>query len=482
MTNITNDKSTVYSSLRIMMISKILVQLLRWCSTFIVIRILVPEDFAITSLAFALAGFLNTFSTFGLGTAVIQAKDITRSQLEVIFGSIVLLNLFLFSLTWGGASLVANFYNMQELEQVLKVFSFNFLIIMLLSIPNSLMTKEMRFKSLGKIEIFSAAIGAITALYLATHDYGYWTIIFGGMSTTLTKMLLTNIYNPILLKPRFNYNEVKPFLHFGGYLMLSGIVWQIYVSIDVLIAGKFWPSKELGVYVVALQIAVLPLNKILPTIKQVAMPAYSKIQTDKTLTKSYMLKSMTLAMSFAFPVFFGLASVAELLVPLVLGEKWQLAINPFMLLCFMMPMRMLAELYSPAINSIGKPHIVFKNELFILVILVPSFLIGLQWGAIGLAASWLTVFPIITLLISYNYCKVLKINLFRIFIIIIPPIIFSIILFLVVKATIILGSGIFNDITLLTLAIIMGGITYILLMYLDDKKLLREYRQLFFKR
>ncbi len=479
MTNKTKSKLTIYSSLRIMMISKILVQLLRWCSTFIVIRILVPEDFAITSLAFALTGFLNIFSTFGLGTAVIQAKDITRSQLEVIFGSIVLLNLFIFSLIWSGAGFVANFYDMQELELVLKVFSFNFLIIMFLSIPSSLMTKEMQFKSLGKIEIMSAAIGAITALYLVTHDYGYWTIIFGGMSTTLTKMLLTNIYNPILLKPRFNYNEVKPFLHFGGYLMLSGIAWQTYVSIDVLIAGKFWPSKELGVYVVALQIAVLPLNKILPTIKQVAMPAYSKIQTDKKLTKSYMLKSMELAMSFAFPVFFGLASVADLLVPLVLGEKWVSAVNPFMLLCFM---RMLTELYSPAINSLGKPHIVFKNELFILVCLIPSFLIGLQWGAIGLASSWLIAFPIITFLISYNYCKVLKINLYQIFIIIIPPIIFSIIIFITVKATIIAGSGMLNKIALLAVAIAIGGATYTLLIYLDNKNLLREYRKLFFKR
>ncbi len=83
-----------------MMISKMLAQLLRWASTFIVIRVLMPEDFAIVSLATVLLGFLEFFTTFGLGTAIIQAKSLTRKQLEVIFGFITLINFF-YSLSHG---------------------------------------------------------------------------------------------------------------------------------------------------------------------------------------------------------------------------------------------------------------------------------------------------------------------------------------------------------------------------------------------
>jgi O-antigen/teichoic acid export membrane protein len=459
-----------------------LAQLLRWASTFIVIRVLMPEDFAIVSLATVLLGFLEFFTTFGLGTAIIQAKSLTRKQLEVIFGFITLINFFLFTLTWIGSKFVADFYNIEELDMVLKVFSFNYLIIMFSSIPSSILMKKMYFKPLATIDVIASIVGAITSLYLAINNYNYWAIVFGGMSINITKMIMLNLYRPLLLKPRFSYKEAKPFLNFGGFVMISGILWYIYISMDILIAGKFLSREELGVYSVALQLAVLPLNKILPTLKQVAMPAYSKVQTDKKTVKRYVLKSLSLAMFFTFPVFFGLASVAELLIPLVIGDKWNMAVVPFMLLCFIMPLRMLLELYIPAVNSIGKPHIVFKNELFILLFLVPTFLIGIEWGTTGLAFSWVAVFPIISIIVSINYCKVLKIKLSRITKIIFTPFIFSIIMFISVKLTIIFFSKLINGWFLLTAAITIGAGVYILFIYIDDKRLLQEYRNILFKK
>jgi O-antigen/teichoic acid export membrane protein len=99
------------------------------------------------------------------------------------------------------------------------------------------------------------------------------------------------------------------------------------------------------------------------------------------------------------PLYLGLSVVAADFVAVVLGAKWQ-AMAPLMaILALAMPAQTLYILFAPAVNATGHVRVTARASLLGALIMPPAFLVGLQWGATGLAYAWLLAFPLLPLVI-----------------------------------------------------------------------------------
>ncbi|PCJ27272.1 MAG: hypothetical protein COA96_03555 [SAR86 cluster bacterium] len=475
-------KRTVIDALKWLSMARLLAQITRWCVTFIVIKLLSPSDYGVAALAQTVLALLELFTSLGLGAAVVQSKNISKRDLQIIFGMIVTINTILLIFLWVIAPIVSQFYDNPALELILKVLSLNFVFIVLGSLPSSLLLRDMKFKAIALSEVISGFCGAGVSLALAYAGYGYWALVLGGMSIIISRTIVQFIANPVLIMPRFNFSEAKHFISFGGLIMASIIVRYLYVSLDVVIAGRVWTPETLGMYAVALQLAVLPLNKIMPMIRQVAFPAYSKTQSDPAKVRSYVVESMGLAMALAFPLFFGISSIASLLVPLLLGIKWQAATLPITLLCMVIPFRMMLELFEPALNATGNPRVVFNTSLRILMFMVPTFLISVRWDEVGLALGWLVVFPLLSLYSCSGYCRELKIPFMTMLRAIKSPVLCSSLMLVSVTFYIQQLESSMPQWTLLISAIALGGMLYVLLIFISSRSLFNRYKSVLQRR
>jgi len=104
-----------------------------------------------------------------------------------------------------------------------------------------------------------------------------------------------------------------------------------------------------------------------------------------------------LIMLVTCPLYLGLAVVAPDTVFVVLGEKWSAMAPLISVLALAMPVQTLHILFAPAVNALGHTRITMRSSLLGALIMPPAFLLGLQWGAIGLAYAWLLVFPVMPL-------------------------------------------------------------------------------------
>ncbi|MHC5053016.1 MAG: oligosaccharide flippase family protein, partial [Planctomycetota bacterium] len=109
----------------------------------------------------------------------------------------------------------------------------------------------------------------------------------------------------------------------------------------------------------------------------------------------YFLKVVRLVALLTFPIFFGLAVVAPEFVHLILGEKYEGAILPIVLLSLAMPMRMISNLFPAMVYGRGRPGVEMGNTLFGLLVMPIAVLIGVHWGLLGLCLAWLTGFPLV---------------------------------------------------------------------------------------
>jgi O-antigen/teichoic acid export membrane protein len=191
---------------------------------------------------------------------------------------------------------------------------------------------------------------------------------------------------------------MEDMLHFGGFITASGFLWYVYSRSDVFIIGKLLGNEILGFYSIAMQLASLPLQKIGETFNQVGLAAYSSIQHDMAAIRFNYLKVIRLLSFVAFPVFWGISSIAPELVAVVLGQRWERAVIPLQLLSLIMPLRMVGHSGSP-LSAIGKPQIGTLNHFISLVVMPPAFFIGAYYGGLaGVSLAWVIAYPILVLI------------------------------------------------------------------------------------
>src|SRR5688500_18835003 len=121
-------KDTVVESIKWLFVAQIISQVVRTAVTILVMRSFDAREMALVALAGTVIGFFEMFSTLGLGAAIISKKDVTKFDLQNVFGLVLLLNVMLALLVFGGAELFAKFYDAPEVADILKISSIYFVL------------------------------------------------------------------------------------------------------------------------------------------------------------------------------------------------------------------------------------------------------------------------------------------------------------------------------------------------------------------
>ena len=476
MTDSKQLKQQVMHSLKWVALGKVATQLIRWLMTFWVIRLLMPEDYGVVAMADAIFGFL-TLIIGGLFTpAIIQAKEVTEKILKQIFGAVLLVHSVVFLTQLFTADFIGDFYQSENVANILKLNAWCFLLLALQIIPSAVLARKMEFKKISIISAIANISAAITTFTLAMLGYGFWSLIIGEIVAISLQTIMVLFISPIKFLPEFNISEVKPFIKFGSLLTVHSIVFYIFLHLDVTIAGRILTASEVGLFAIGLQFALMPQKKILPLLKQVAFPAFSKIQDQPERIKSYIIKAQKLSLIVTIPIFWGLASVVDLVIPIVIGDKWSGAIIPTMIMLFIMPLRFSEELFNPAIKSQQKAGHLLTNAFIMLALLLASILLFVDQGAVGLALAWACGFPLAYLIVVSRNCRLFNINMMSLLRHFIAPLISGVLMIFVVFALKywLLEVSLLN----LIIQILLGGLVFSAALWLIDQSSINEIKQL----
>lgn len=377
--------------------TQILAQIIAWGSTLAVIRILDPNDYGIFAMTQVVLVFLSFMNGYGLASSIIQAEKVDPIRIRQAFGMLLLLNGGIAILQILLAPVAADYYRQPIIEDLLKVQALIFLATPFMVLPEALMTRNLEFKKPAIINLISAVVGAAVALYFALNGHGVWTLIYAPMAIFWTRAICLVIAVKFYIWPSFNFKGAGAMFGFGATLLASHFFWTIQSQSDIFIAGRFLDPHDLGLYAEALFLTTIFAAKFVPPLNEVAFPAYSRLQDNPEALSWSFLKAVRLIMLISCPLYLGMSVTAAPLVGTLFGPKW-LEMTPYIsILALAMPVMTLQILFAPANNAVGKPQITARAS-FVGAILMPiSFLIGLQWGAIGLAWGWVFAFPVLTL-------------------------------------------------------------------------------------
>ena len=382
-------------------------QLLTWAMTLLVVRILSPDDYGLMALSQIVVNILLAFSHVGLGDALIQRESTPRPVVAAVFGLLLLLSAVLTTGVALAAYPIAAWYHEPRLAPLIQVASLGFLFAGVNTLPRVFLTKSLRIRPMFIMELSSGVVGAATIVILAYSGYGVWALVLGGLVNQVVRLagfiVLTSEY---FVWPTLDLALVRPLLPFGVYRTLEHLLWVCFTSVDAVIIGWRLGAAELGFYTVALNLAALPLSKVAPIINQVAFPAFALIQHDPAEARRYVGKAMRLMTMVAVPVFFGMSAVAPELVALVFGPTWTATAPLLAVLALAMSLRAIMLVVPNYLQGIGQAKASFWCNLASAAVFTPLFLIGCQWGVLGVCYAWLLGYPpvfVATVLIAARY-------------------------------------------------------------------------------
>ena len=389
-------------------------QIVTWALTIIVVRLLTPEDYGLLAMAMIFVSFLDVFGDLGMGAALIQARESSADLSRRIFGVIVLVNLSLYGLLFTIAPLIADFFNEPRLVDIIRVIAIRFIFLIFETVPRSLLERDMDFKYRSIVVVASAVIGGVSTLLMAWYGLGVWSLVLGSVLTGFCQALGMNLIKPYFKLPSFDFSGMKKYISFGGYISLERALIYIQAQSDSFIIGKLLGKESLGFYSMSRDLASMPMLKLMATINQVALPAYASIQDDAEKIAYYFLKVMRITAFFAFPVFFGISAVSEPLILTLIGDKWAQAIMPMQILCLIMPLRMLGNLLPSVLRGVGRPDINVVNVAIAAILMTSAFVVGSQWGLLGVCLAWVLVYPLVFFIMIFRAEKTIHISFFQI--------------------------------------------------------------------
>jgi O-antigen/teichoic acid export membrane protein len=374
-----------------------LAQLISWGSTLAVIRILDPADYGLFAMTQVVLVFLSFLNGYGLASSIVQSERLDPQRLRQAFGALLLLNGGLAVSQFLLAPWVAKFYGQPIIADLLRVQSLIFLATPFIVLPEAVMARELEFKKTALVNLLSAIIGAIVALSCAFSGLGVWTLVYAALAIFWTQGIGMFLSARMFIWPSFDFRGSKDMYTFGGTILLTHVLWTIQSQSDIFIGSQVLSPNELGLYAEALFLTTIFAAKFVPPLNEIAFPAYSRMQSDPETAVRAFLKAVRLILMIACPLYLGMAVTAPELVHVLLGEKWLPMVPIISVMALVMPLLTLQILFAPLNNAMGHPEISLRATLVGAIAMPIGFLVGAQYGVMGLAYAWVVGFPLVTI-------------------------------------------------------------------------------------
>jgi O-antigen/teichoic acid export membrane protein len=375
--------------------SQIAGQIIAWASTFLVIRILTPEDYGLFALTQVMLMLFTLLNGYGLASAAIQRDKVTRHELRQIFGLMLLLNGALALAQILCAPLAAAYYRQPMVADLLRVQSLIYLTIPFSALAYAQLARSMEFQRQAQVNLVSALIGAGVALGGALAGWGVWALVWAPIAMFTARALGLTIAARSWMWPSFDFRGAGSIARYGGLMAVGQFFGFLQSQADILVAGRWFDAHLVGIYTTALLLTQIFNNKVVPPLNEVAFAAYARMQNDRPALTAGFTRSTRAIMVAAMPFFFGLAAVAEPLVLTLLGEKWREIVPLLLPLALAMPFWTLFTLLRPATDALGRPGIASGNAAVGALLMPVVFVVGAGWGIIGIAWAWMVAYPLL---------------------------------------------------------------------------------------
>lgn len=393
-------KSKVFSGAIWMASISLLQQVLQFIVQIILARLLLPDDYGTAAIVMSVCMFAVVFSSAGIGTALVQRKDLNREIIDAvatITGGFALLlgGLLFFSSGW-----MASFYHLPALSLLFKIAAIDIFLKVMLSLYDGLMLRGMQYRSLSLRTFIGLLTQAMVSIMLAFMGCGALSLVIGYVSGSAMQLFLCVCATRYLPHSFGHWRASLGIFQFGGWILLGKIANQAAVTLDQLILGRFLNVASLGLFNISKNLSSLLPHTALGFVSRLTLPVFSQWQDNLARIELNYWRGIRLQLLMITPLCVIIALSSYQVLGLLFGAKWIGGATLMKLLAvYAIITSMEGGLTATVFNATGQPKLGTIVMLSSLVLLPASILCGLPWGLYGVTIA-IVIFSVIVLLIN----------------------------------------------------------------------------------
>ena len=349
-------------------------------------RLLTPKDFGLVAAAQVIVAFATIFTQLGVGPAIVQRTKLETRHLRVAFTVSCLLGLAFTVLIALLANPISRFFRMPDLLPMIQLMSGAFLLKSLSVVPESLLYRELKFRCLAGIEIFSLVFGfGAVGIGLAWAGYGVWSLVIAYMAQYALTSLILLMVQPHPKSPSLEQSALGDLLILGGGFTLGKIFNNVAFQGDNLAVGHVLGADALGIYGRAYQLMVAPVILLGQVIDRVLFPAMGKVQHQpKKLGMAYR-RGVSMIASITLPLTAVLVIAAPEIIEVLLGRGWEQVVLPFQILAIGTLFRTSYKMSDSISRATGAVYRrAWRQGVYAFCVIGGAY-IGSKWGLAGVS-------------------------------------------------------------------------------------------------
>ncbi len=350
-------------------------------------RILSKADFGVVAVANVFVSLAVLVSRIGLGPALIQRKDISKTHIATAFYVSVLISILVYFITFATAGFFARFYEQPILERIIRMLTLSFVFSAMGSTSLSILQKKMLFNRLFFVETGAAVTGMSVGVIAALLGAGIWSLVYGTLVLQFTKSVLAWFFSPVNIFVKPGRKEIGELFHFGFGLTLVRLNNFLSLSGLNFVLGKLMPMATLGVFERSYRIMGLPQRILGNSIDRVMFPAMSEIQDEEMRFKSFYRQNLALILSLTLTGALWLSLYAKAVVLVLLGPKWTDAVLPLQIMFLVLPFRVSVRMTDSFVRAKGLVYLSAFRKLIFNILLFVMVGFGVGFGLKGVATA-----------------------------------------------------------------------------------------------
>jgi PST family polysaccharide transporter len=363
--------------------------------------VLRPDQIGIVAMASVWVGMLTAFAESGLGSALIQRRDLRPEHLSTTFAINVGVGI---ALTLAGVMLAlpaAGLFRSAAVAPVMAALSIGFVIRSLGLTQLSLAQRELDFRALAMRDLVANLIGGLTGLVLALRGAGVWSLV--GMTLTTASVGTALLWWLSPWRPRraeISRSAGAELWPYGSRILGFNLFKGFTQNADRLVVGVALGPHAVGIYTLAARLVLHPATVLAGGLGTYLFPRFSQLQDVPSRVQSIYRRGVGAILVLLAPVLVLAAVLAPPALPL-LGPEWREAVPLVQVLAIA---ALLQAVFSPAgqlMKGRGRPGWLFAWAVGFSALTLAGLWFGSRNGVtgagIGYAAAHVAALPVIVL-------------------------------------------------------------------------------------
>lgn len=382
--------------------SNLVLRIGNFTMSLIMARLIAPDQFGLFAVALTTWSILGTLAEFGLGTDLVRARDFSGRAPTVASVGLITSGLLALGMAVA-AGPIAGAFKSPESAPVIQVMAISLLIFGFSIVPAAYLQREIRQRTLFAVNGCGLVVSAVTMSTFALLGYGPMALALGQVASQLAIVVGLYVTTRLPFRLAFDQGIAKESVSFCLPLAAANLLSWLLLSIDNLVVSRMLGPTQLGLYALAFNISSWPMNAIGQSIRVVALPAFSRLDSAAHRSRALVTANGPL---WAVSLMMGtvLATLAAPIVVLLYGERWAGAAVALVGLGLFGALRVAFDLIATFLIAVGATRAVLAVQVWWLVTMVPIMWLAIErFGLAGAGWAHLIV-GVVFVLPAYLYC------------------------------------------------------------------------------